>query len=134
MNIHSLKTVKAEQGAVMEVTHPETEEVIKGMSITLLGQDSSTYRKIMLKRQQAALNRMSKGKKADALNAEKLAEDSIDDLVAMTIGWAGFDDEKGAPILFSAEEVRKVYSDPELGWLIDQVREFVGDRANFFAK
>ena len=134
MNIHSLKTVKADAGAVLELLHPETEEVIQGLTITLLGQDSSVYRKMILKRQQAALNRLAKGKKSDALDAEKLAEDSIEDLIAMTVSWSGFEDSKGKTIEFSHEAVREIYTDQGFGWLVDQVREFVANRTNFFIK
>lgn len=129
MDLSSLKPVKADEGSVMDVVHPETEEVIEGMSITLLGQDSSVYRKIQIGKQQAALNRMAKGKKALDLNAEKLVEDTIDDLVKMTVGWEGFTLE-GKELKPTADNVRKVYT--EWPWIREQAQEFVNNRANFF--
>jgi hypothetical protein len=119
----------ADDGAVLNIVHPETEELIDGMTITLLGQDSKVYRKIQLAKQQAALNRISKGKKAVDFDAEKLAEDSIDDLVKLTVAWEGFtlDSKK---LDCTPENVRKVYN--EWSWIKEQVAEFVADRANFF--
>jgi hypothetical protein len=133
MDLSKLKTSKSDVGAVLQLLHPETEEHLKGMSVTVLGQDSAVYRKILLARQQATLNRMSKGKKAAELNAEKLTEDTIDDLVKMTISWIGFELD-GKKLDCTPENVKSIYADPELSWLKDQVASFVGDRSNFFGK
>lgn len=129
MDLNNLKPVKADDGALLELRHPETEDVIEGMTITLLGQDSAVYRKIQLSKQQAALARISKGKRAVELDAEKMGEDSIDDLVKLTTGWSGFTlDGKELPA--TPENVRKVYS--EWAWIKEQAQEFVASRANFF--
>lgn len=129
MDLKNLKPVMADEGALMQVRHPETEEAIEGMTIILLGQDSAVYRKIQLAKQQAALSRISKGKKAVDLDAEKLAEDSIDDLVKLTVDWEGFTLD-GKALEATPENVRMVYS--EWNWIKEQAQEFVADRANFF--
>lgn len=128
-DLNSLKPVKADDGAVLQIVHPESEEPISGMTITLLGQDSKVYRKLQLSKQQAALNRIAKGKRAVDLDAEKLAEDSIDDLVKLTTGWTGFVLD-GEELKCTAENVRTVYG--EWAWIKEQVQEFVADRSNFF--
>lgn len=128
-DLNSLKPVKADDGAILQIVHPESEEPIDGMTITLLGQDSKVYRKIQLAKQQAALNRIAKGKRAVDLDAEKLAEDSIDDLVQLTTDWSGFMLD-GVTLGCTAENVRKVYG--EWAWIKEQVQEFVADRSNFF--
>jgi len=119
----------ADDGAVLNIVHPETEELIDGMTITLLGQDSKVYRKLQMGKQQAALNRMAKGKKAIDLDAEKLSEDSIEDLVKLTTAWTGFALD-GKKLEFTPDNVRMVYTD--WAWIKEQVQEFVGNRANFF--
>ena len=128
-DLNSLKPVKADDGAVLEIVHPESEEIIPGMTVTLLGQDSKVYRKIQLAKQQAALNRIAKGKKAVDLDAEKLAEDSIDDLVKLTVAWSGFT-LNGAVLDCTTENTKRVYSEWE--WIKEQVQEFVANRSNFF--
>jgi hypothetical protein len=129
MDLKNLKPVMADEGALMQVRHPETEEPIDGMTITLLGQDSAVYRKIQFGKQQAALSRISKGKKAVELDAEKLAEDSIDDLVKLTVDWSGFTLD-GKALEATPENLRMVYS--EWNWIKEQAQEFVADRAHFF--
>ena len=128
-DLNSLKPVMADDGAVLNIVHPETEELIEGMTITLLGQDSKVYRKLQMGKQQAALNRMAKGKKAIDLDAEKLSEDSIEDLVKLTTAWTGFALD-GKKLEFTPDNVRMVYND--WAWIKEQVQEFVGNRANFF--
>lgn len=128
-DLNSLKPVKADDGAILQIVHPESEEAIDGMTITLLGQDSKVYRKIQLAKQQAALNRIAKGKRAVDLDAAKLAEDSIDDLVQLTTDWSGFVLD-GAALDCTPENIRKVYG--EWAWIKEQVQEFVADRSNFF--
>lgn len=129
MDLNSLKPVKADKGATLEVLHPETEEPIEGMTITLLGQDSAVYRKLQLTKQQAILNRMAKGKKAAELDAEKLADESIDDLVKLTVKWTGFE-VNGEALAATPENFRTVYT--EWPWIREQAAEFVANRANFF--
>ncbi len=129
MDLNALKPVKADKGATLDILHPETEEPIEGMSITLLGQDSAVYRKLQLSKQQAILNRMAKGKKAADLDAEKLAEDTIDDLVKLTVKWTGFE-INGEALAATPENFRMVYN--EWPWIREQAQEFVNNRANFF--
>lgn len=129
MDLNNLKPVKANEGAVLQLLHPDTEEPIKGMTITLLGQDSEVYRKIQLAKQQAALNRISRGKKATDLKADKLAEDTIEDMVKMTVAWTGLELD-GKELECKPVNIKKVYS--EWNWIFEQVTEFVADRANFF--
>lgn len=129
MDLNSLKPVKADEGAVLQLVHPDSGDAIKGMTVTLLGQDSEVYRKIQLGKQQAALNRISKGKKATDLKADQLAEDTIEDMVKMTVTWTGFELD-GKELECKPVNVKKVYT--EWNWIFEQVTEFVSDRANFF--
>lgn len=129
MDLNDLKPVRADEGAILQIVHPETEEPIAGMSIVLLGHDSAVYRKMQLAKQQSILNRMSKGKKAAELDAERLNADLIDELTKLTIGWSGFKLD-GKELDPTPENVKTVYS--EWAWIKDQAQEFVSNRANFF--
>ena len=92
MDLNTLKAVKADEGATLQLVHPQTEEPLDGMTITLLGQDSAAYRKIQMAKQQMALNRLAKGKRATAdLDAEKLAAEMIDDLAKLSVSWTCFE-------------------------------------------
>lgn len=129
MDLNSLKPVLADQGAVMQVVHPDTQEPIEGMTIKLLGQDSNIYEKITLKKQQSALARISRGKNALDVDAAQMQADGISDLVALTVDWSGFELD-GKALKATPEHYRQVY----VGWrwIREQVQEFVADRANFF--
>lgn len=129
MDLNDLKPVKADEGATLQIVHPETEEPIDGMTIILLGHDSAVYRKLQLAKQQSILNRMSKGKKAAELDAERLNADLIDELTKLTVGWSGFTLD-GEELTATPENVKTVYS--EWAWIKDQAQEFVSNRANFF--
>lgn len=129
MDLNDLKPVRADEGAILQILHPETEEPIAGMSIVLLGHDSAVYRKMQLAKQQSILNRMAKGKKAAELDAERLNADLIDELTKLTIGWSGFKLD-GKELDPTPENVKTVYS--EWAWIKDQAQEFVSNRANFF--
>lgn len=131
MDLNTLKATNAETGVVMEVTHPETEEPIAGMSLTLLGQDSSAYKKLKRAKQNAMLARVQKGKKAAVMDAEQLEKDSIDELVQLTTAWTGFELD-GVALEFTPANVRMVYEGWD--WLREQAQEFVGNRANYFRR
>lgn len=129
MDLNKLKPALADEGAVLELLHPDTEEVIPGMTITLMGHDSATYRKITLKKQQAALSRLSKGKKAIDYKAEQIETDTVDELIALTVGWTGFELD-GAPLEATPDNCRTVYT--EWKWIREQAQDFVSNRAHFF--
>lgn len=64
------------------------------------------------------------GKSEGNLTAEDAAEERAQFLAAITVSFNGFGGEDKA--LFA-----KVYADPELGHIADDVEKFVSDRANF---
>lgn len=129
MDLNDLRTTRAEDGATLEVVHPDTEEVIEGMTLTLLGQDSSIFKNLKRKKQNAMLSRMSKGKKAAAMDADTLEKDALDEIVALTTGWKGIELD-GKKLPFNEENVRMVYQG--WPWLMEQAQEFVSNRSNFF--
>ena len=132
MDLSKLKPELAEEGAVMQVRHPETEEDIEGMTMTLLGRDSSVAKKIRRKRQNAALARVSKGKKAmDTMTSEQLEAQTIDELTQLCTGWEGFELE-GSPLECNEENKREVLEGWD--WLREQAEEFVSTRSNHFRK
>lgn len=103
----------------------------KPVRIFLIGQDSAEYSAVRQKLSNKALNKMAKaggpGKKG-AVSAEQLEEDKLELAVAATKNWENVVWE-GQTLPFSPENVRKVYQ--ECPWLLEQVEEFVNDRANF---
>lgn len=132
MKLNDLKPTKANSGAEMQLIDPSTDEPIPGWTITLLGIDSDVYQDIQRRKQQTYLDRAAKGKKAGNLDAKKLASDSLEELVACTVGWTGLSLDGEEPLEFSADNARMVYE--QWSWIKEQAQAFVNDRANFFAK
>lgn len=113
----------ADEGAVMEVRHPFTDEVFmngdKPVTITVRGSQSDTVRSIYKKHQNAAQN----GRK---VNVEKAG---MEILVAATIGWSGVAWE-GEPLPFNEKNAAKLYG--ERDFIAQQVLAFMNDADNFF--
>lgn len=147
----NLKT-KAEQGATMVVRDPFGEENDQGelpvllaadgtpATLTLLGADSATAKRLDYQRAAAAQNRVTatmfgKGGKRGVVTPEDIAEQAsfdLERLVALTTGWHGFEDEEGTPIPFSADAVRDLYAQNVL--IREQTILFVSDRSRFFGR
>lgn len=128
MDLTSLKPSKADTGATLTLLHPATDAPLP-VTITLLGQDSQKYRALERKKKQANLDSIIKGKKAAALNAERLDAEDLDDLVALTVTWSGVEFD-GEPKPCTTENVRRLYT--ELSWVKEQAQAFINERANFF--
>lgn len=144
---------QAEAGATMIVRDPFGETNDDGelppllaadgtpATLTLLGADSETARKLDHQRAAAAQNRIYAGafgsgkKKSVVVTPEDIAEQTAyetEKLVALTVGWHGFEDEEGAPLPFTADGVRELYVQNPL--IREQAITFLTDRTRFFAR
>lgn len=123
----------AEQGAVMEVRHPETGEVLMSdgapVTITLAGEDSSTYRRAL----HAAQNRRFGRGNLAKIKAEELHNDNLDMLAACTLAWSNIAYE-GSDLPCSRHNALRLYKDDGFRWLVEQVDAFVKDRSHFLPK
>lgn len=111
--------------ADVELIHPLTGETL-GAKIQVLSPDSDEYQRLSLQRQNENIKfaRKNRGK----TTAEKMAEDGLNLLVAITVGWEGIE-ENGQPIPFTQENARRIYK--QFPFIKEQVDEFAGDRRNF---
>lgn len=128
MDLSKYETKNSDTGAQMQVLDPNGDP-IKGAKITLLGKDSKAHKAIDRKRQQAAIDRMAKGKKALGMKAETLAEQSLDDLAELTLDMGPLEID-GKKIGADKTLIRQAYE--RYPFLAEQSREFIEDRANFF--
>lgn len=111
--------------AEIEIIHPATGLPLD-MKISVMSPDSDEYRKIALQQQNDNIKniRKNRGRKT----AEKMAEEGMDLLVAITVGWEGLE-ENGQPIPFTPDNVRRIYE--QFPFIKEQVDEFAADRRNF---
>ena len=115
----------ASAGKKLQLRNPFTGEELAGVTITLLGIDSSEYQQI----ERSILNhRLERGNAI--VTAEKLSSDLIDTLAAVTVGWEGIELD-GKVVDYAPEKARLLYSDKRFPWLMEQVEAFIRDRKNF---
>lgn len=122
----------AEQGAVIEIYHPKTNLAL-GITVTVCGTDSDTYKKIQRKQLNRRLEQQSRNRKMQ-MTAEELEAEALDVLVACTKAWAtgqtaAIELNPDEWLDCTPENVRRVYE--ELPWLKEQVDQAIGDRSNF---
>ena len=132
MDLSKFDTSKtADDGVKMQLRDPKDESVvIEGMSITVAGLDSARYREAERKQTDFRLEQSRVAGRPGKMTTAGIEADRINLLVACTIAWEGFDLD-GKPLECTPENARKVYSNPGLRWIREQVDRFVGDRANF---
>ena len=126
-SMNQYETKQSDTGVEMQVYDPDGEP-IKGAKIKLLGKDSQVHKKIDFKRQQSAIDRMAKGKKAFGLKAETLNEQSLDDLAELTLDMGNLEIDK-KKIGSDKALIRETYK--RFPFLAEQAREFIENRANF---
>lgn len=133
MDLDNLNTTaNAEAGATMEVSHPATGAPLtqqdgSPITVTLAGQDSDRYRAADRRIANKRLAASSNGQRLK-LTAEGIEADSLQRLVACTVGWNGVQ-WGGEPKDCTPENAREAYT--RLPWLREQAEAFIADRANF---
>lgn len=131
MDLSKLDTASvANEGAVMEVTHPVTQEPLKQddgslVTITLAGIDSDIYRRAVY----ASGDRVMKVVRAGQENrAADLDNDKLSTLAVCTLAWSGIELD-GQKLDCTRENARKLYM--RVPWLREQADTFIANRANF---
>lgn len=111
--------------ADVTIVHPVTGESTD-MVITVMSMDSDEYRQIQLRLQNEQIKyaRKNRGK----TTAERIQQEALDLLVAVTVGWKGIEKD-GAPYPFTPDNARWLYA--SLPFVKEQVDEFIGERRNF---
>ena len=122
-DLAKLDTAKvAEEGAELRVAHPTTGEDL-GITITLIGTDSKTFRDISKSRATASLK-----KKTREIDLDQNESDAVDLLAKCTKGWNGIT-ENGKEVVFNYDNAVKLYT--KYLWLREQIDRFMADRSNF---
>ena len=122
-DLAKLDTAKvAEEGAELRVAHPTTGEDL-GITITLIGTDSKTFRDISKSRATASLK-----KKTREIDLDQNESEAVELLAKCTKGWTGIT-ENGKEIVFSHDNAVQLYT--KYLWLREQIDRFMADRSNF---
>lgn len=116
----------AEEGRVLELLDPVTKEPT-GWKITLRGSDAQTLQQLQLEQRRRRLEQMA-AQGHDRADPAVFDEDTMEMLVAATLGWTGVELEADVPFEFTAHNARAAYGEK---WIREQVSAFITRRANF---
>lgn len=132
----------AEAGATIPLLNPYTDEPLflddgTPASITIMGSDSAAMREysrqITDERLAAAQEAQNKNKKAPVVTIGKLERQKFEGLAAVTLRWNVFPLD-GEVLKCTEANALRLYSDPRLPWIAEQLNTAVVDRARFFQK
>lgn len=131
MDLSALDTAElANQGALLELRDPAGNPVLQEdgspVTLTLLGEDSDALTQVNNRHANQFLRGTSAG--GQAVTAEMSKTNEINKFAAATVGWSGIVVD-GEAIQFSTDAAKGLYR--RFPWIRDQVRTFIGDRANF---
>lgn len=121
----------AEEGAVFELRHPDTNEPIlsdgQPVSLRLAGSDSRRAKQIEREQQDRRYKRMSR-KGAFELTSEENERERLERLIGCTLGWSNVYVD-GQPLEFTDENAHRLFV--RFDWIREAAERFVNDRANF---
>lgn len=119
----------------LHLTDPETglhmyadEAETKPLTIELYGRSSKQYRNWMA----ATLRKQEADKKKKAKSLDETLDDNAEFLATVSIRANNFD--MAGVAIDSKEMFKKLYADPSLLWIGEQVSETLGDNAAFLQK
>lgn len=97
-----------------------------GIKLHLQGQDTAEFRttaKAFAKRQ---LERKDK-----TLDFDEMEKERIELVTVCVVDWENLQ-EDGVDVPFSKAKAKELFSNPKLVFIVEQIEEFVAQRANFF--
>jgi hypothetical protein len=97
--------------------------------IKLRSRFSEAARQIQHRLQDERFAQMQAGLKVTTSSAQ-MEQDALDTLVACTVDW-NLTNSAGEPIPFNSSNARKLYAEPKLVFIRQQVDRFIGENANF---
>lgn len=130
LDLASLDFAEADQGALLEVRHPATNEILRWddgspYTIKVVGRDSDRFLSLVRKQSDKRIQ-MTLRTRQPVLSAS-VEKDDIELLVNATLDMNI--NYKGEKTKSDEKTYREVYT--KLRWLREQVDEFIGNRANF---
>lgn len=125
-----ISTLAAKESADLQLRGTDDELLFdadgKPLTVTCFGPGSKAYQKAQSNSQNKLMDRLKRKGSVDQTPEEKAVQQA-EFLTACTVSFNGFD-YKG---LTGADQFRAAYSDPEIGFIAEQVAKFIADWSNF---
>ena len=129
----NVRTYRNVQEIEYELRDPEGEAT--GAVFKLAGPEFGPRKRLVneISRRLSAAQAKANGR-AHQVNPAEIEETMTDLLVTSTLGWRGLVDDDGNPLEHSAAAARRLYCDPELLWVREQIFKAIGDTELFIKR
>lgn len=127
-SLNDVTTLTLADPATGELMYADENEK-KPLTITLYGRSSKEYRKYMAAQVRKQQNESKNPKKK---SLEEMTAENAEFLAAVSVSAANFD--LAGEKIDNKEAFVKLYSNPQLVWIADQVTEHMSDLGNFVQK
>jgi hypothetical protein len=124
-----LNSIRTALVATVALHHPVTGEPI-GATVDLAGPEHPQRKAIQMAAERRARADKARGQHSHDDDPDERKAEAARTLAGYTLGWSGIT-EDGQPLAFSPEAALRLYSNPALAWLVDQIVEAFTNRANF---
>lgn len=130
----NLRNIKSVMSASVEIK--DENGAPTGVFFELAGPTHPKRKSITLANQRRLQNQLQKTGKVTLDDPAEQEMQSRDNLVAFTLGWTGFTDDKGNEVPFSKDAARELYDDPEekYSWLVDQLNTALNEKERFMQR
>ena len=108
----------------LEIVMPSGEQT--GINLTIQGQDTKAFRDAAKAFAMKQLERKDK-----AIDLNEIEKQRLELAVVCLVDWAGLQ-EDDVEVPFSKAKAKELLAMPELSFIVEQIEEFVTQRANFF--
>ena len=129
----NLRSFRQAETARVEIKDPADGAPL-GIFFELAGPTHPERKRIAFALARKTLRHYEKKGKFDMPDPEEAEETKAENLAAYTLGWEGWTDEQGRPVPFSRDEALKLYRDPGMAWLVQQIEAAVGDLELFIRR
>ena len=129
----NIRAIRRAASAHIEIKDP-ADGTPTGVRFEIAGPEHPERKRIAFAQSRRTLKRYEKTGRFEMPDPEEAEASKLENLAAFTLGWENFVDDQGKDVPFSRATALELYSDPEMGWLVEQVEAALGDRELFIRR
>ena len=127
------KAYKDAQSGTVTIKDPETGAPTP-LVIELAGPEHPSRKRDSFQKQRRMRQELAKSGKVAFDDPEEEDAENAERLASYTLGWRGMLGADSQPVAFSRDAALRLYRDPELRWLRDQVSVALDERERFIKR
>ena len=133
MSGFNLKSIRQVASAKIQVKDPATGDPT-GVIFEMAGPEHPDRKRITFAQSRKFLRSYAKTGRAEMPEPEDAESQKKENLAAFTLGWTGLIDDAGVPVVFSKAAALELYTNAEMGWLVDQLDTALGEKELFITR